>query len=450
MKLKLPKANMFRPGCISAAVFLALAGIAHQASAAGDPLNFDIATLQTAGAFVTYGDGQSYALQVDCTQTGQTGTGCIWYVQSSTGQIKNLVVNGAHSGGGVFDNAFDGSMDNAYEFPESPNNPNDSQLADWFIRTGGQTITSGATTVTFGSPDPGGADEWTGAATPTGTADRGTTWDTQLSALMDYTDNKDPVFFFVNNQTNSGDSVNQELAGWARLWITNDATGEVLGVWEFTNDDSPYAVVPDGGGVPGGDVGAYTVGAGVLGTDPDVVDNTNTDYVLSGGRVCFDQQGAAPALGDPIVECGSANDDYSVDNNLGDNQAAYALFFPEMNALIESLIALGVDLTKYSLHVDVRLGCDPAWYGGDPESTTITEDCLGKRLTNGGEALFIGAAFERPPNCPPGSTDPECQPPTIPEPGTISLLGMALALLGFATRRRMGSRGAQQGGGLAI
>lgn len=415
---------------LAIAASVAAFGAMPQAFAAGDPLNFDIGSLQDAGAWVQYGDAQSYSLQIGCTQTGQTGTGCIYYVQSSTGQIKDLTVMGAHTGGQpVLTNSYPGTMDNAYVTPETSNNTGIGQLGDWFMRTGGETIGTGANTVTFGSTDPGGAGEWTGATA--GSGDLANTWDVKLDSLMSFTDNKDPVFFFVNNQTNSGGTEDQNLAGWARLWITDDTTGAVIGVWEFTNDDSKYATVPDGGGVPGGNVGTYSVGAGVLGTDPSAGDNNATDYVLSGGKVCFDQLGAAPAPGDTIVSCSGAFD-YSVANNLGDNQAAYALFFPEMNDLIASLSNLG----KYTLHVDFRIGCDPAWYGSDPTATNIDSACLAKRLTNGGEAIFIGAAFERPPICETSPNLPECQPPTIPEPGTISLVGLALAGLGWGARRR--------------
>jgi hypothetical protein len=257
---------------------------------------------------------------------------------------------------------------------------------------------------------------------------------------MDYTDNKDPIFFFVNNQTNSGASENQNLAGWAQLWITDDTTGAVIGVWDFSNMDGAYATVPGGGGVVGGDVTTYNA---VLGSGPDVVSNDETDYVLSGGSVCFDYTGGntEPAPGDAIVPCSGAHD-YEVANNLGDNQAAYALFFPEMNALIASLDQ--TMLANYSLHIDFRLGCDPAWYGGNPDGLTdqeLTDACLAKRLTNGGEAIFIGAAFERPPICIEFPDLPECQPPTIPEPGTMSLLGMALAALGFISLRKSGLNG---------
>jgi hypothetical protein len=214
----------------------------------------------------------------------------------------------------------------------------------------------------------------------------------------------------------------------------------VIGVWDFSNMDGAYATVPGGGGVVGGDVTTYNA---VLGSGPDVVSNDETDYVLSGGSVCFDYTGGntEPAPGDAIVPCSGAHD-YEVANNLGDNQAAYALFFPEMNALIASLDQ--TMLANYSLHIDFRLGCDPAWYGGNPDGLTdqeLTDACLAKRLTNGGEAIFIGAAFERPPICIEFPDLPECQPPTIPEPGTMSLLGMALAALGFISLRKSGLNG---------
>ena len=297
-------------------------------------------------------------------------------------------------------------MDDAYSLPNSPNNPSINQLSDWFVRTGGQTIGSGQSAVTFGSTDPGGAGQFTG--------DLANTWDTTLGALKTFLTAPTgtvgaPVIFFNNNQTNSGAATNQTLAAWARVWITGP-NGQVLGTWDFTNNGGLYAPVPFGGGVINGNVGTYTTDY----LDPLVSPNTQqTDYVLSGGQVCIDNTTKN------IVACGSANST-AINNNLGANQAAYAIVFPEMNAVLDGL--WGWDLTGYSLHADFRLGCDPAWYGSDPTATAAIEaQCVAKRLTNGYEQIFMGRMFEGQ---------------QVPEPSALALAALGLLGLGLISRRR--------------
>lgn len=381
----------------------------NSAFAAGDPSYF----VTPAGQFVTYGDARSYALQVSCVVGGFNGTGCPYYVQSGPGQIQSLVVNGTGSNGGPVNTNFP-NMDDAYSFPNTSNNTGIGQLSDWFIRTGGQTIGSGSNTVTFGARDPGGAGEWSGTS-----ADQANTWDTRLDALKSFltTGNGqvlNPVFFFNNNQTNSGTSADQVLAAWARLWIT-DANGIQIGAWEFTNNNGLYASIPFGGGIVNDGVSTpWTSFTSTL-TNPRVnTANSHTDYVLSGGKVCLDASGNPQAC--------DGTEAFNINNNLGANQAAYAIDFPELNAALQGLFTGNFDLTKYNLHIDIRLGCDPLWFGSDPTSPNIDSACSEKRLTNGYEQMFMGRLA------------PEGTPPPVPEPGTLALVGGALALL--ATRRR--------------
>ena len=87
------------------------------------------------------------------------------------------------------------------------------------------------------------------------------------------------MFFFNNNQENSGGAANQTLAIWAKDWITGPGD-TVLGVFDFTNNMGDYRSAPDGGGVVFGDPTAYT-STGLTGVNANPrADATGTDYVL--------------------------------------------------------------------------------------------------------------------------------------------------------------------------
>jgi hypothetical protein len=332
--------------------------------------------------FVQYGDGQSFALAVDQLLTGCTTPGCPFVIQSSPGQIKDLVVVATGSGGKPVNTNFAG-MDNAYSTPNS--------TGTTFFRTGGVV-----------SPDPGGASQFSG--------DGANTWDTTLGSLKTFLGGDSLVFFFNNNQINSGASTNQNLAAWAQITI-KDASGNVIGTYDFTNDNSTYAGIFDGGGgVLNGNVLNYTsTGAGPTGNPS----GSPTDYVFSGGKLCLN--GGAP------VSCSQPHDQ-EINNNLGANEAAYAVIFPELNAQLAALFSglSATDLALFSLNFDLRLGCDPALFtASDPSNP-----CLSKDLNNGFEQLFI-APLE------------SVIGGKVPEPTSLLLFGSGLlGLLGWQKRRR--------------
>jgi len=319
------------------------------------------ATLDLTGLqYVTYGDGNSYALQVDGTILGSTGPGSPLYVNSTPGAIQDLIVVATGSSGGPVTTNFSG-MDPALATPSG---------------VSGSNYFSGL-------------------------------WNSTLTDFIAHAGTS-PIFLFNNNQTKSGGSLDENVAVWAQVSLTG--LGQTTLYFDFTNNGGAYALITaGGGGVLNGSVGAYQ---NLTGAGPLAGTNLATDYVLSGGKICL--------LGSTPVPCGTPGATSPIDNNLGANQAAYAIDAPELDAFLAAWIGGG--FAGYTdIHVDLRYGCDPATIGTSG-GTAGVGDCVGRDANNGYEQLFI-ATSETVIN--------------VPEPGMLGLLALGFLGLGATYRRKI-------------
>ena len=335
------------------------------------------AALDLSGAgHVTYGDANSYALQVNGVAAGSTGPGSLYYVNSTPGAIKDLIVVATGASGGPVNTNVAG-MDNALPTPSG---------------VSGSNFFSGI-------------------------------WNSTLAAFTSFLGTENPLFFFNNNQVKSGGAINEDVAVWAQVSVTG--SNQHTRYFTFSNLSDDYALFTEGGG----GVASGIAGIGVIGPvnataaslpGPQAGSNSNTspgvgtDYVLSGGAICISTVGGVPVSCSSVVPHGAP-----INNNLGANQAAYAIDVPALDAFLA--FYRGGGFAGYTaIHVDLRFGCDPATIGTSG-GTAGVGDCVGRDANNGFEQLFIGTT---------------ASVTQVPEPGILGLLALGMLGLAATTRRR--------------
>ena len=298
-----------------------------------------------------YGDFYSYSLPLlayrhDLANGGGVGPGNPFYIDSSPGQIADYIVVATGSNGGPVTTNFAG-MDNAYATPNGvAGNP------EFYTNT---SDPSG-----YGVGDPDQIANFTG--------DTENTWDARVSSMLDFLGGSELVVYFNNNQINScEDHSCQELFAAAQVrLVSDDGLHEVY--FDLLNNGGLGPIF----GFMGGDTGNYT-SAGAWGDDFN-------DYVLSGGQVCVD------ATATTFLPC-DAPGAVLFNHNLGANQAAYAIWSPELTAALNSGL---YDV----MQVDIRM----------------------RDLNNGYEQIFIGRMESTPPH-------------EVPTPTALLLMSAGLLML---------------------
>ena len=359
----------------------------------------------TAQNSVTFGDAVSYSLPI-------LGIN----VQSSPGQIADCAVIMTGANGTGINTNFAGA-DNAYQSPQgTPSDP--FALTPWFYS--GNPATQPFNTAQ--NPNP----TFTGQTT--------NTWDITVSALKAFLGaGNDPIIMFNHNQTNSGGAIDQNLFIWAQVALKNSTTGNTLYFYASAVDNGTG--LPNFG-IPGGDPTAFTgtqsaatntyplgsdatgfVKGGFCGIPGAPACGTTGQYMVDAqGQICLD---GPVGVGSP-VPCGSPSAVTTVNDNLGENNVANAIVFPELDAILNNAALIA----NYDvLQVDFRLGCNASQLSAvnGPVSDQVPGCPAGSPLNNGAEQIFLTA----------GTVGTR-----VPEPSSLAIIGSGFVVLVFWLRRR--------------
>lgn len=301
-------------------------------------------------------------------------------VDSSPGRIKDFVVVGSFptAARNNTDTLGAGNGDDAYQTDNAGSGVNYDTLCQ--SASPGCGTYPGADFKFVGSPDPGGIGEFTG--------DVAGTWDVKISALNSYLAGSDLVFFFNQNQNNSY----QDIFGWGAVTLidTNTTDGTAtpkcyelnasrVGVLAFSGDCTHT-------GSPGDPFNPSTDMAG-----GDFLKTAQPgEFSFSAGQLCL-----SPIFPYPAVPCGTPGAIGPINHNLGADEAAYALFSPELNDQLK----------------------DPS----NPYTVMQVRFAFGNS-NNGYEQIFIAAL--------------QSVTPPVPQPGALLLLGAGLLVLSLVGWRR--------------
>lgn len=308
-----------------------------------------------------------------------------------------------------------------------------------YLSPSGSSPTFATTGVYQGGVDVSGAVNMTMAQpldAKTITTQYNSTWDANLLYLKQFLDGGNPLFLFNNNDTNK----DQNLAIWAKLWLTDGTSSNpYAGRYLYLTNTGGYFVptsypVYGYGGLPSDlyPTSAMTYNGNDFqpGYYGDSVQSLKgfplplTDYVMSGGDVCVLNANTYHLGG-----C-TANEKKAgwttINHNLGANQVAYVGDVPLLDQWLGSLFALSdSDLAKYSLHLQLNLGCNPATFSTVYQPNDQYCDIVPNNVNidNGYEQLFLASSKRSFDN---------------PEPATLALFG--LGLFGLAASRRRHQR----------
>ncbi len=363
---------------IKRTIFIALLGLFGLPQA--QAITLPSGSCGLSGSCLTYGDFNVYSLAFLSVQAGYGAptANTPYYVPSGVGQINNGVVFGTGSSGTAKPN-FSG-MNDAYETPSGTDVS--------FSTNGTDVVTTNNAGFTLASP------AIAPISNPNGT------WNADISALHNFlagpNGGGDFIPYFNLNETKNGADT---LAGidlliWVHMFVDNGLNKNEIG---YQSKDFYLWGNPMGTGNPTFNPdGPDASNLNVINSPYDQADY-DKQWAYVHGTICADNAtgtvlGFGPCTSDQKNAGGS-----DIDQNLGANNAAFAVYNKELNDIIKA------DSSIYTaFHMDWRMSAEDNGYeqGFLANNTTLSD-------------------------IPP-------PPPPVPEPFALALLG--LGLLGMSRK----------------
>ncbi len=235
---------------------------------------------------------------------------------------------------------------------------------------------------------------------PTFTGDSGTTWDGTVSAIRsELASGSSPsgqyVIYFNLNETGGDGLDGIDLLAWFHVSLID---------LQDPSRTKDYYLTGASAGPGYTDAPSTAAGAGGIGSNETDYD---TEWVKVHGTICVSSTAGFLGFG-PCSVAQKAAGGVDVNQNLGANTAAFAIYNSELSNLI----------------LDPNSGYD-----------IIRGNWQFARINNGYEQEFTALTPFLSPQCPP--TTPGCVPPSdAPEPGMLPLFGLGLLMLGLVGSRR--------------
>lgn len=300
----------------------------------------------------------------------QPVAGDMFYIDSSPGKIKDDIVIGSSPASAVNNADIGPGIDNAFKTPNSGG-------SDLFAMLAGNEPTPILThdNIAAGSallPNPDGLDiDGDGLVDGDGNPGGGLSlWDIETSALTQFLNGGDLMFFFNLNETGTEDQLDsgQDMLGWMRVYLTDSTTGDSI---SFTLSGANTLL-------PGVQSHAQSATDSILPTADDL-------WAYIHGKICVNELDGSVIALSSCSAAGNPANGKTVNQNLGANAAAFGLWNEDLNnALYSGMYDM--------MSVDMRMS----------------------HIENGYEQLFIRAAQV--------GRD-------IPEPSILFLFSGALMLL---------------------
>lgn len=273
-------------------------------------------------------------LQFNEDSSLQPISGDTYYIDSSPGKIKDDIVIASSPAAATNNTDISATgIDDAFDTPNDGGSDLFAMLAD----NEPTPVLTNDNNVTSLLPNPDGID-----IDGDGTANelQGLSlWDIETSALTSFLGGEELLFFFNLNETGTVGALDsgQDMLGWMRVFLTDSLTGDTI---DFTLSGANTLN-------PAIQSQAQTGLGGVVAPD-NILPTADDEWAYVHGQICVDENDGTVLALASCSNAGNPANGQTVNQNLGSNAAAFALWNEDLNSALYS--------NKYDMMtVDLRM-----------------------------------------------------------------------------------------------